>query len=352
MWEYSEKVKDHFFNPRNAGALDGANAVGEVGSLSCGDALKLMLKVNPETEVIEDARFQTFGCGSAIASSSALTELVIGKTIEQARKLTNQDIAEFLDGLPPEKMHCSVMGQEALTAAVAQWRGEELEDDDHEEGALICKCFAVDEGMIERAVRTNKLTSLEALTHYTKAGGGCLSCREPLEEMLAQLNAEMVAEGLITAEQAFVFGAAPKPKKKKKAGFELPPMPVPAVGAEAPKPVMPVVAQDGAAMAVPISIQPLAAAPAPAAEAPAAPTGRTPAQEAILVARTVEEMRPVFQRDGGDVELVDLEGSLVLVHLNGACAGCSAASLTLGGLQKQITEALGRTVRVLPVANA
>ncbi|MEM6423367.1 MAG: (2Fe-2S)-binding protein, partial [Pseudomonadota bacterium] len=252
------------------------------------------------------------------------------------------DIAAFLDGLPPEKMHCSVMGQEALTAAVAQWRGEEVEDDDHEEGALVCKCFAVDEGMIERAVRTNKLTTLEAVTHYTKAGGGCLSCREPLEEMLAKVNAEMVAEGLIAAGEAFVFGAAPKPARKKKAGFELPPMPVPAV-----QPVMPVVAQEGAAMAVPISIQPLA----PAAE-PAAPAGRTPAQEAILVARTVEEMRPVFQRDGGDVELIDLEGSLVLVKLMGACAGCSAASLTLGGLQKRIAEALGRTVRVMPVANA
>lgn len=338
MWEYTDTVKDHFFNPRNAGALDEANAVGEVGSLSCGDALKLMLKVNPETEVIEDARFQTFGCGSAIASSSALTELVIGKTIDEARKLTNQDIAEFLGGLPPEKMHCSVMGQEALTAAVAAWKGEELEDDDHEEGALICKCFGVDEGMIERAIRTNKLTTLEMVTFYTKAGGGCNSCREPLEELLADTNAAMVAEGLIDAAEAYVFGAAPAPKPKKKTtGFVIPDMPPAPVPSEPAKP------------SAPVQIAPLAvAAPAPAT-APA-PAGMSAAKEAILVSKIIEEMRPVFKADGGDVELVDMEGAMVLVHLVGACSGCQLAGQTLGGLAQKITEALGRPMRVLPVA--
>lgn len=298
MWNYTDKVKEHFFNPKNAGVLDSANAVGEVGSISCGDALRLMLKVDPATEVIEDARFQTFGCGSAIASSSALTELIIGRTVSDALKLTNRDIADYLGGLPPEKMHCSVMGAEALRAAIAQYKGEDWHDD-HEEGELICKCFGVDAAMIERAVEVNGLTTLEQVTHYTKAGGSCQTCHEKIEEVLDTVLA-----------------------KTGKAR------------AEAPK-----------AAAKP------AAKPAPAVAAAAAPASKlTNVQRMQAIMNAVESMRPQVQKDGGDIELVDIDGKDIFVRLSGACSGCSQSAGTMMGVQMKLVEALGEFVRVKPAS--
>jgi len=188
MWEYTDKVKEHFLNPKNVGEMKDASAVGEVGSIACGDALKLFLKI--EDGVIQDASFQTFGCASAIASSSALTELVKGKTVDEALKISNKDIAASLGGLPKEKMHCSVMGQEALEAAIKAWRGEKVASQEHSEGEIVCECFGVTDHQILEAVRENDLKTVEDVTYYTKAGGGCAKCHEKIAELIAQARGE------------------------------------------------------------------------------------------------------------------------------------------------------------------
>ncbi len=180
MWEYTDKVKDHFLNPRNSGEMEGANAVGEHGSLSCGDALKLFLKVD-ENERILDASFMTFGCASAVASSSALTEIIKGMTLDEAAKLTNDDISEYLDGLPKEKMHCSVMGQQALKKAIADYKGIQILE---KPGEMVCECFDVTDLEIIDAVKKNGLKTTEEVTNYLKAGGGCGQCIEKIETLI------------------------------------------------------------------------------------------------------------------------------------------------------------------------
>ncbi|MEM0912879.1 MAG: Fe-S cluster assembly protein NifU [Pseudomonadota bacterium] len=315
MWDYSEKVKEHFYDPKNAGAVDDANAVGDVGSLSCGDALRLTLKVEPKTDIILDAGFQTFGCGSAIASSSALTEMVKGLHLDEALAISNQDIADYLDGLPPEKMHCSVMGREALQAAIADYRGEEIEDD-HEEGALVCKCFAIDEVMIRETIEANSLTSVEDVANYTKAGGGCSACHEKIEQILTE---EMEARGETFAP------AAIKVKKK-----DIVPKEVVATKAPAPE-------------------QAQASIQAQAAPSPKKSAKLTLVQRVRLIEETLESIRPALQRDHGDVELIDVDGKSIYVKLTGACVGCQLAAATVGGIQQQLIEALGEFVTVIPI---
>ena len=293
MWDYSEKVKEHFYNPRNVGVLEGANGIGDVGSLNCGDALRLSIKVDPMNEFIEDATFQTFGCGSAIASSSALTEIIKGMSVEDALKVSNQDIADYLDGLPPEKMHCSVMGREALQAAVANYRGVEWKDD-HEEGALICKCFAIDAVMIEDTIRANSLRTVQDVTHYTKAGGGCAACHEGIEEVLTR----------VLAEQGIAFD------------------PETASKVDQPEPL------------------PLAAS---------RPSGgMTSLQRIRRIEAVIESIRPNLKMDGGDCELVEVDGNTIYVNMIGACSGCGMASMTIGGIQQRMMEDLGEFIRVVP----
>jgi len=190
MWDYSEKVKEHFLHPRNVGEVENPDAEGEVGNIACGDMLKLTLRIDKKTDRIVDAKFKTFGCGSAIASSSALTELIKGKTIDEAMKVTNQEIARYLGGLPEEKMHCSVMGQEALEVAIANYRGIDLVKKEHEEGKVVCKCFGVTDQLIARVVKENRLTTVDQVTNYCKAGGGCGKCKDDIQAIISEVWAK------------------------------------------------------------------------------------------------------------------------------------------------------------------
>ena len=180
MWDYTDKVKDHFLNPRNVGVIEDADGMGEVGSLSCGDALTFYFKLD-ENDKIKEAKFQTFGCASAIASSSALTEMVKGLTLEEAKKITNEDIAEYLGGLPKEKMHCSVMGRDALEKAITCHLGE---PEKVIEGEIVCECFGVTDLEIKRVVTENHLSTIEEVTDYVKAGGGCGNCHDSIQEII------------------------------------------------------------------------------------------------------------------------------------------------------------------------
>jgi len=260
MWDYTKKVKEHFLNPRNVGYIPDADGIGEVGSLACGDALRLMFKLDDQGRIV-DARFQTFGCGSAIASSSALTEMIKGLTLEEAEKVTNQQIAEYLGGLPEQKMHCSVMGREALEAAITIYRTGETSEQKKLEGRVTCVCFGVTEKDIERAISENHLTTVEEVTNYTKAGGGCQGCHEEIAEIITRVTGRPPTEEPV----------AEKPKKRL-----------------------------------------------------------TNIQKIQMITETIDrEVRPALRKDGGDIELIDVDGNTVIVGLRGNCAQCRVANFTL-----------------------
>ncbi len=276
-WDYTEAVKDHFFNPQNVGQIEDADGMGEVGSIACGDALRLYLKVDKGTDKILDAKFQTFGCGSAIASSSILTEMIKGKTIDEALTVTNKQIAEALGGLPPEKMHCSVMGREALDAAVADYRGEAVVHDEEDEGKLICNCFGITEGKIRKVAEENNLHTVEDITNYTKAGGACGSCLDVIDDVLSDLWGEQ------------------KGKKEK----------------VIPKHKL------------------------------------TNLERIVLIKELLDnEVRPMLQRDGGDLELLDIDGTNVIIRLVGHCTGCRAAGFTSGWIQEKLQEIIDPSITI------
>ncbi|MBU1569218.1 MAG: Fe-S cluster assembly protein NifU [Proteobacteria bacterium] len=253
MWEYTDKVKDHFLNPRNVGVIKNPDGVGEVGSLACGDALTLYFKLD-EKGKINDAKFQTFGCASAIASSSALTEMIKGLTLDEVSKITNEDIASYLGELPKEKMHCSVMGRDALEKAISHYRGEK---EKKVEGEIVCECFGVTDVDIRRAVTENNLSTIEDVTDYVKAGGGCEKCHEKIQDIIDSVQSK------------------DKPVKKKVIKL-------------------------------------------------------TNIQKIKLIEETLErEIKPALKKDGGNIELIDVDGNRIIVKMRGTCATCSKSQITL-----------------------
>ena len=280
MWDYTEKVKDHFLHPRHVGEIAKPDAEATVGNITCGDALRLMLRLDAGGR-IADAKFQTFGCASAIASSDALIDLIKGKTIDEAAKVTNDDIAGHLGGLPEEKMHCSVMGMEALQKAIAKYRHEPFVLE--EEGEIVCRCFGVTDKLIEKVVREHGLKTVEDVTHYTKAGGGCRGCHPEIEAIIARVRGE---------------------------------------------------------------------------KAPAAPVGPAakPMTNIERIRRVEEvmekEIRPMLQADGGDIELVDVDGRRVQVAFRGHCAWCRVRDFTLkGAVEAKLRELVDADIVVEDVGD-
>ncbi|MCI5189149.1 MAG: Fe-S cluster assembly protein NifU [Candidatus Electrothrix sp. AS4_5] len=272
MWEYTNKVQQHFMQPQNVGEVENPSGTGDVGSLACGDALKLTIKV--DNDIIVDAKFKTFGCASAIASSSVLTEMIKGMPVDEAAKITNEDIAEALGGLPKEKMHCSVMGREALEAAIADYRGVILP---MAQGEVICECFGVTDLDVIRAIQESGLRSVEEITNFTKAGGGCGKCEDRLRATLQQ-----TVEGLTEKS-------------------------------------------------TPAKVQRM-----------------TTLQKIKKIEQVLErEIRLTLKKDGGDIELVDVDGDFVTVALRGACAGCHSSRTTLKEyVEKKLREQVVDTLIV------
>ncbi len=262
MWDYTDKVMDQFHRPRNVGKLNDPDGVGEVGSLACGDALTLMFKLD-ENGRIKDVKFQTFGCASAIASSSVLTEMIKGMTLEEAAAVTNKDIVERLGGLPDQKMHCSVMGQEALEAAIQDYykrKGGKVPE--VPKGNIVCTCFGVTDEEIRKVVHENDLTAVDSVTNFCKAGGGCGGCKERIAELIEEVQ----------GQKAHVVHK----------------------------------------------------------EKPARPAKLTNIQKIQLIQQTInEQIRPALRADGGDIDLIDVEGDKVLVAFRGMCAQCKMAEYTM-----------------------
>lgn len=313
IWdEYSQKVQDRMNNPQHMGEFTEEDAknrnakliVADFGAESCGDAVRLFWLVNEKTDKIIDAKFKSFGCGTAIASSDTMVDLCIGKTVDEAVKITNLDV-EFAmrdnpetPAVPPQKMHCSVMAYDVIKQAAAHYKG--ISPEDFEDQIIVCECARVSLGTIKEVIKLNDLHTVEEITQYTKAGAFCKSCVKPgghekrdyyLVDILAETRAEMDREKLKNAVKSDV-------------------------------------AFDEMTL-----------------------VGQLKAVEAVLDA----EIRPMLHNDGGDLEVIDIqkaEGAAIDVYIRylGACSGCSSGSgATLYAIETILQEELSPNIRVMPV---
>ncbi|MBX1797814.1 iron-sulfur cluster assembly scaffold protein [Campylobacter jejuni] len=313
IWdEYSQKVQDRMNNPQHMGEFSEEDAkacnakliVADFGAESCGDAVRLFWLVDEKTDKIIDAKFKSFGCGTAIASSDTMVDLCIGKTVDEAVKITNLDV-EFAmrdnpetPAVPPQKMHCSVMAYDVIKQAAAHYKG--ISPEDFEDQIIVCECARVSLGTIKEVIKLNDLHSVEEITQYTKAGAFCKSCIKPgghekrdyyLVDILTETRAEIDREKL-------------KNTMKSDVAFD----------------EMTVV-------------------------------GQLKAVESVLDA----EIRPMLHNDGGDLEVIDIqkaEGAAIDVYIRylGACSGCSSGSgATLYAIETILQEELSPNIRVMPV---
>ena len=318
-WAYSDKTKQLFMDAvqgkpgTHLGEIENPDGMGEHGSIACGDAMRFTFRVkrhpsDPAQDVITEAKYLTFGCTSAIASSEALCEIIeAGEyTPITALKIQNKDIVDYLEGLPEQKIHCSVMGAEALEAAVYNWAqrrgvdlknlGIDLHDDETEDGRVVCKCFSVTEPYLKRKIRELNLRTIPQIAAALKAGGGCMSCHH-------------VPGGLQDILDEVWSGQAAAPAK--------PVVPLSSLTVEESKNI----------------------------------TEFSPFQFAKKVERVIDEfVRPGLKRDGGDIEVVDIKGTLIYCALRGACKGCAGATHTMKLMVERILkEQVDERIRVIEV---
>jgi len=339
-WQYSEKTKKLFMDAvqgksgTHVGEIENADGVGEHGSVACGDALKFMFRVardpdDPLKDKIVEAKFLTFGCTSAIAASEALCRIIEerGLTPIESLKLTNQDIVDYLEGLPTQKIHCSVMGAEALETAVFDWaskRGVDMAalgykqlNVDENEGRLVCSCFGITEPYLRRKIKELKLKTVDEVTGAIKAGGACGSCRGEIQDIINEIwnccDEIATADACPVASEQEETPAAPGPDKSPSDADFVPLT----LATDAPAPTA------TASKSEPSEDSSFVDPREEYAKA-------SPYKRAKLIERIIdEEVRPVLKRDGGDIEIVDVKGNLVYVSFIGACDGCDSAAETL-----------------------